>query len=410
MIPKKKLGDIAVIYNGNSINKTVKQQKYMKEVPGWNYIGTKDVDFDGSVTYKTGVVIPFSETQFRTAPAGTVFVCSEGGSAGKKTAIIKEEVCFGNKLCAIVNKDNLFIPQYIYYYTRYEAFLKQFKLMASTLMGGITAKNFGNIELPLPEIVEQQKIVARIEELFSSLDNATETLLKTKEQLEIYRQAVLKEAFAGRLTGSGKNGDGILGDYIEKPRYGTSKKCDYNSGETFKDVYRIPNIDAKTGIISHEDIKRAEFTEKELNDLDLKVGDILIIRSNGSPSIVGTAAMVRENDIDGTFAGYLMRLRIRDSKELLAKFLLFYLSSFEARTYIERVSKSTSGVNNINAQEVAKIPIPIFDVNDQITIVNEIESRISMYDQIEKTVEQALYQVEAMRQSVLKEAFEGRLA
>ena len=409
MFPKKKLSEIAEIYNGNSINKTVKQQKYMKDVPGWNYVGTKDVGFDGTVTYKTGVIIPYSETKFRTAPAGTVFVCSEGGSAGKKTAIINEEVCFGNKLYAIVNSKKLFIPRYVYYYTRYEEFLKQFKLKASTLMGGITAKNFGMIELPLPDICEQQHIVSLIEELFSSLDNAVETLQKTKEQLAVYRQAVLKEAFEGKLTNSPIITHGIVGDFIEKPRYGTSKKCDYISDEKSKDVYRIPNIDAKSGVISHTDIKRAEFNEKELEDLDLKVGDILIIRSNGSQSIVGTAAMVRENDINGTFAGYLMRLRIKTTAKLMPKFLLFYLSSFDARTYIERVSKSTSGVNNINAQEVSKIPIPVFEVADQSAIIKEIESRISLYDQIEKTVDTALAQAEAMRQSILKEAFEGRL-
>ena len=194
------LGAIATIYNGNSINKAVKQEKYMKDVPGWNYIGTKDVDFDGTVTYKNGVIIPFSETQFRTAPAGTVFVCSEGGSAGKKTALITEEVCFGNKLFAIVNSKDLFVSKYIYYYTRYEAFLKQFKLLASTLMGGINSKNFGNIEVPLPSISEQEHIVSRIEELFSQLDDGVETLKKTKAQLAVYKKAVLKESFEGKAT------------------------------------------------------------------------------------------------------------------------------------------------------------------------------------------------------------------
>lgn len=121
-----KLNDIATIYNGNSIKKTVKQQKYMNDVPGWNYIATKDVDFDGTITYRNGVVIPFSETKFKIAPAGTVLVCSEGGSAGRKTAIITEDVCFGNKLFAIVNSNNLFLEKYVFYYTRFEGFLKQF--------------------------------------------------------------------------------------------------------------------------------------------------------------------------------------------------------------------------------------------------------------------------------------------
>lgn len=300
-----------------------------------------------------------------------------------------------------INTD-LVLPKYIYYK------LQTIHIDHSTHKR-YWIQQFSKIKVAVPSIPEQQRIVSRIEELFSSLDNAVETLQKTKEQLAVYRQAVLKEAFEGKLTNSTITNYGIVGDFIEKPRYGTSKKCDYKSDERFKDVYRIPNIDAKSGIISHIDIKRAEFNEKELEDLDLKVGDILIIRSNGSQSIVGTAAMVRENDINGTFAGYLMRLRIKTTAKLLPKFLLFYLSSFDARTYIERVSKSTSGVNNINAQEVSKIPIPVFEVADQSAIIKEIESRISLYDQIEKTVDTALAQAEAMRQSILKEAFEGRL-
>lgn len=187
-----KLKDIATIYNGNSINKDVKKEKYMKDIPGWNYIATKDVDFDGNITYKNGVVIPFSDKSLKTAPAGAIFVCSEGGSAGKKTAMVKEEVCFGNKLFAIVNNKKMFNEKYIYYYTRYEEFREQFKILASTLMGGISAKNFGNIMIPFPIISEQERIVAKIEELFSELDNAVETLKIAKQQLAVYRQAVLK--------------------------------------------------------------------------------------------------------------------------------------------------------------------------------------------------------------------------
>lgn len=404
-----KLKDIATIYNGNSINKTEKQQKYMKDVPGWNYIATKDVDFDGTVTYKNGVVIPFSETKFRTAPVGTVFVCSEGGSAGKKTAIINEEVCFGNKLFALVNDKGLFNPKYLFYYTRYEGFLKQFKILATSLMGGISVKNFGNIEIPLPKLDMQESIVKKIDEQLSSLDNAVETLNKTKEQLAIYRQAVLKEAFLGGLINE-KPVEKRLGEYIEKPKYGTSKKCDYRVSKNSVGVFRIPNIDAAKGIMDYGDIKYAAFEEKELENLDLEAGDLLIIRSNGSPSIVGTVAMIREKDTSMTFAGYLMRLRIKNKSELLPKYVRYYFASLDARTYIERVAKSTSGVNNINAQEVSNLPIPYMAPDKQEAVIFEIESRLSVYEEIEKNVDMALKQAEALRQSVLKKAFEGRLA
>ena len=89
--------------------------------------------------------------------------------------------------------------------------------------------------------------------------------------------------------------------------------------------------------------------------------------------------------------------------------MLRYLSSYDARRYIENVSKSTSGVNNVNAQEIKKIKVPYFEKEIQDQIIYAIESRLSAYVNIEKTVNQALQQASAMRQSILKQAFEGGL-
>lgn len=261
--------------------------------------------------------------------------------------------------------------------------------------------------LVVPSIPEQERIVTRIEELFSELDKAEETLQTTKQQLAVYRQAVLKEAFEGKLTNSTISGKRRLGEYIEKPRYGTSKKCGYDTGKEYTAVIRIPNINAKQGIIDHSDLKYAKFDVDELKLLSLEEEDILIIRSNGSVSIVGMAAMVRSCDINDTFAGYLIRLRIHSKKELLPKYLLHFLSSYEARSYIERIAKSTSGVNNINAQEIARLEIPVTSMQEQIAIVTEIESRLSVCESIEQPVDTALAQADAMRQSILKQAFEG---
>ena len=264
-------------------------------------------------------------------------------------------------------------------------------------------------KLVVPDVTEQERIVARIEELFSQLDAGVGTLKKTKAQLAVYRQAVLKEAFEGRLTASGPEKIVRLGDYIETPRYGTSKKCSYDDGIDRTAVYRIPNIEHKNGRISHDDIKYAQFTESELDGIRLRQGDILIIRSNGSVSLVGRAAMVCDADITGTFAGYLMRLRILEPETLLPKFLLLFLQSHQARVYIENKAKSTSGVHNINSTEISDLQMTLYDPDTQYAIIEAIESRLSVCDSIEQTVDTALQQAEAMRQSILKDAFEGRL-
>lgn len=264
------------------------------------------------------------------------------------------------------------------------------------------------VKIP-PTISEQEHIISRIEELFSQLDVSVNELKTAKERLKVYRQAVLKEAFEGTLTGSEKIGMAPLGNYVEKPRYGTSKKCGYTQTEKSVEVYRIPNIDYATGQISHQDIKYSEFSDDELAQITLKCGDILIVRSNGSVSLVGRAALIREIDIKGTFAGYLMRLRLKDKSSLVPAFLLYFLQSHEARIYIENKAKSTSGVHNINSTEISGLMVPIFRVDAQQCIVSALESRLSVCNSIEKTVDTALQQVEALRQSILKIAFEGRL-
>ena len=394
-----KLNDIATIYNGNSINKSVKQQKYMNDVVGWNYIATKDVDFDGTVTYKNGVVIPFSETKFKIAPAGTVFVCSEGGSAGRKTAIITEDVCFGNKLFAIVNSNKLFLEKYVYYYTRFEGFLKQFKLLASTLMGGISSKNFGNIEIPLPPLPEQERIVTHIEELFSELDRAVETLRTTKQQLAVYRQAVLKEAFEG--------------DY---PKVQLKEISTTISGYAFKSKKYTPDgeyIVVKIGNVKerHFDFSRdlTRTNEADGNILDkylLRHGDCLItLTGSRGKRDYGYVTMIDKE------SNYLLNQRVAalrfDETKALPEYFQYYLSSPDYRNKFFSYETGNVGQGNVGIKALWEPTILLPSIEEQKKIVEEIESRLSVCESIEQTVDTALAQADALRQSILKQAFEG---
>jgi len=270
----------------------------------------------------------------------------------------------------------------------------------------INANDIEDIVINLPPLPEQNRIIAKIDSLFSELDSNVTLLKNVKTQLSIYRKSVLKWAFEGKLTDSSLLKNDYLEKYIEKPRYGTSKKC--LSNNIGKKVYRIPNIHYQSGTIVKDDIKFAKFSKDEIKVLKLNKDDILIIRSNGSVNLVGRASIVREGDTDGLFAGYLMRLRILNNT-LDPKYLLYYLSTIDARNYIEFTAKSTSGVNNINSEEVCKIKLPYFDLPEQLAIVSAIESRLSVCDKIEQTIDQTIAISDQLRQSILKKAFEGRL-
>ncbi len=195
-----------------------------------------------------------------------------------------------------------------------------------------------------------------------------------------------------------------IGQIIEDLKYGTSQKCSYeNVGVP---VLRIPNVG--NGVINRSDLKYAELPETEYEQLKLKAGDILLIRSNGSVSLVGKTALVRESESDFAYAGYLIRLRLNPSF-IYSGYLQIAFASNEMRIQIELPARSTSGVHNINSDEVKALQTPLPPLAEQQAIVAEVERLLSVADALAQTVERGLKQAARLRQSILKRAFAGRL-
>lgn len=303
------------------------------------------------------------------------------------------------------------VKKYLYYFLS-KVTLELYSKAHGSGMVHVTKGKFLQLPIPLPPLPEQEAIVSKIEELFSELEKGKQLLLTAQEQLKVYRQSLLKWAFEGKLTNNnipdGQLPDGWkwvkLGTVIEKPKYGTSKKCSYEAKG--KAVIRIPNV--MNGIIDNTDLKFAIFNSEEAEKYKLNSGDLLTIRSNGSVDLVGKCALVRKVDEESLFAGYLIRLRPLQNI-LISNFLLNVMSSIDLRNQIESKAKSTSGVNNINTEELQSLIIPLPPLPEQERIVEILESKLSVCDSIEQTLKQGLQQVETLRQSILKKAFEGKL-
>lgn len=158
-----KLIDVTNLYTGNSISESTKKSKYTNIKDGYNYIGTKDVKFNHSINYNNGVKIPFDEPKFKYADKDATLLCIEGGSAGKKIAILDEKVCFGNKLCAFhplgINK------KYLYYFLQSPIFLNAFMDKMSGIIGGVSINKIKQVIVPIPPIEEQQRIAEKLEKL-----------------------------------------------------------------------------------------------------------------------------------------------------------------------------------------------------------------------------------------------------
>lgn len=162
-----RLSYISSIYTGNSISEAKKRAKFMG-VQGRYYIGTKDVGFDNKIVYDNGISIPLQyERDFRIALANSILMCIEGGSAGKKIAVLNQDVCFGNKLCCF--SPFMEIGKFIYYYLQSPSFIDMFNQNKTGIIGGVSIAKVKDIVIPLPPLMEQQRIVAQIDGLFEQL-------------------------------------------------------------------------------------------------------------------------------------------------------------------------------------------------------------------------------------------------
>lgn len=270
----------------------------------------------------------------------------------------------------------------------------------------LTRGNLDVIPVPLPPLAEQQVIADKLDTLLAQVESIKARLESISEILKQFRQSVLAVAVSGKFTEEQTTDLGWrkMETFALDIRYGTSKKCDPDSGET--PVLRIPNIGS--GYIDLSDLKYADFDQKELQSLKLKQDDLLIIRSNGSVDLVGKIAIVTKNEEHCLFAGYLIRLRL-DGDVVDPKYVAYCLQSPQLRQVIELIARSTSGVNNINSKELLGLEIPVPALEEQRQIVQQIKKLHSLSDVIEDQVLSALDRVNNLTQSILAKAFCGEL-
>lgn len=251
-------------------------------------------------------------------------------------------------------------------------------------------------KLVVPSIAEQERIVTRIEELFSSLDNAVETLKKTKEQLAVYRQAVYSSVYSGIAELR------PITDFFEIT--GGLTKNSKRSELPIKMPYlRVANVYYNR--LDLNEIKNIGVTESEVERTLLEKNDLLFVEGNGSKSQIGRVAIW-----DGSIEQCLHQNHIikgRPLGNMLPEYALFYLISGGGRNQITDIAKSTSGLYTLSTNKVKNLQIPVCNITKQQQVINEIASRLSICESIEQTVDTALAQADAMRQSILKQAFEG---
>lgn len=280
-----------------------------------------------------------------------------------------------------------------------------FYYMQTIHLKGETHKRFwiseySQIPVPLAPLNEQKRILAKLEQLLTDLDKGIEYLETTKQQLKVYRQSVLKWAFEGKLTNEKNIRWGFLKEVVEGVEYGSAAKSK-KQGKV--PVLRMGNI--QNGRFEWDDLVYTD-NDEEIKKYLLKKDDVLFNRTN-SPEWVGKTAIYK-GEQPAIFAGYLIRINGKENA-LDPNYLNYFLNSQIAKNHGNKVKSFGVNQSNINGTKLKQYPFPICGLDSQKAIVKEIESRLSVCDKIEETIESSLQQAEALRLSIIKKAFEGKL-
>lgn len=328
------------------------------------------------------------------------------GSIGRSGIYKRREPILTDGHPFVFRTSEICLPDYLFHYLRYSEKQIIDSASGSTNQRFLKLKSFLLFPIPIPPIDEQERIVARIEELFSQLDAGVETLKKTKAQLAVYRQAVLKEAFDSAMEDCRML---PIAEILTKTRKGMStgpfgtmiKKSDHKASGV--PMLGIENIGRGQFIDGNKIFVTAEKAE-ELKAFSLKAGDIIISRSG----TVGEICAVPERAEGALLSTNLMRISLDNSIIRSDYFIALFQSKGIVLDQIKELCKGSTRVF-LNQTILKQIIFPVPNIKKQAEIVSVIEARMSVCDSIEHTVDAALQQAEAMRQSILKDSFEGRL-
>ena len=334
-------------------------------------------------------------SKLREFPSGTILFTKSGASLLlNQRAILKIPMYVVSHIGCLIPNDCV-TSDWLYYWMKIVDFGKY---AHATTLPSLKLSTLKELTIPVPPLEEQQRIVARIEELFSELDAAVATLEQTKEQLAVYRQAVLKEAFeeisefVTLQSISEKIFDGPFGSNLKTADYTTSGIR----------VVRLENLkngwfdDSKQSFVTSDKYEKISSHTVYPTDLIMSTFISDAIKVCQLPEYIEYA--VNKADCVG--------IRLKESVN--QRYVMYYLLTQQAFSSLEHNVHGATRPR-VNTTHIKEINVPICDRKKQNQIVSEVESRLSVCDKIEETVTTALQEAEAMRQSILKQAFAGEL-
>ena len=330
----------------------------------------------------------------------------------------------------------------------------------STAIPGLNRDDYSEIEIPLPPLAEQRRIVEEIETQFTRLDASVAALRRAQANLKRYRASVLKDACEGRLVPTeaelarskgyeyvpaavlleriladrrarwesqekrrGKYKEPFAPEISALPELpegwawatlsqlselkgGVTKGQRYKDGQTLREVPYLRVANVQRGYLDLERITSIETTQGNIEQLRLVSGDVLFTEG-GDRDKLGRGWVWKGEIDDCIHQNHVFRARPY-CNSVVPQYVSWWGNSF-GQDFFSRFGKQTTNLASINLTVLSQFPVPLPPLAEQRRIVAEVERRLSVIQQAEATVEASLARAERLRQSILKQAFSGRL-
>ena len=357
-------------------------------------------------------------------------------------------------------------PSYLYYYLR-SAKALAIAAASGTTFKELSKKRAASLDFPLAPVREQHRIAGRIEVLFATLDDGIAALKRAEANLERYRASLLMDAVEGRLTERWRRenppdetGGELLRRILaerhrrwEKEQFAAfaakGRKPPRNWQSRYKepiepdtsDLSALPEgwcwatvdqlalrmkngrsvrtrsggfpvlrLSAITGgVLRHHDVKEGDWGFEEAEPFQVRPGDFFVSRGNGSLDLVGRASYAGHVGTEVAFPDTMIRVTFAATKLVNPGFVAAAWNSRFVRQQIVRSARTSAGIHKINQSDLARIRLPVPPSKEQGSIVASLQESERARSRPGYRITVALTAANALRQAILKRAFEGRL-
>jgi type I restriction enzyme S subunit len=353
--------------------------------------------------------------------------------------------------------------KYFFYLTLSKNFLEKLNgLQRGSSYPAVRNSDVLNQLVPLPPLNEQNRIVDKLDELFSELEKGKEQLQISLEQLKVYRQSILKHAFEGKLSEEWrrkqkklKTPDELVAEIkaYRKQQYEKQLK-EYKAArikvkpkeprdfapvskklsETFKpipsswfwtQIHEISDniaygyteksskekigpkflriTDIQDNVVNWNSVPYCKIDKEKIGQYLLSKGDLVFARTGAT---VGKSFLVRNDPPVAVFASYLIRIRVY--KIFIPEFMAYF---FQSDFYWKQITEGQIGIGqpNVNGSKLSELFLPLMSQEEQNEIVELLDSSMSNCDRLERTIIENINSTEGVKQGLLQKAFEGKL-